>query len=268
LSWAADEAIATDAHLIICQARGEPVPGGPQPPTAVIELVDPPLARHIREVRDRLGGDRVEVALRGPDPVAALLDPHHHADLLVIGSATRHGITDRWFGTTMLRLTTTATYPVVVVRPIAGHGGAPFAGHVVVGVDASRTARAALRFGFEYAARHRLPIAPVHVTSDWPGDLWYDERMLETHFAVEPPVLAMLAGEVEPLASQYPDVVVKLAAYGGHPADGLLRASVGAGLLVVGRRCRGLSSVLDLRSVSEQVARKVGCTLAVVPATD
>jgi nucleotide-binding universal stress UspA family protein len=165
----------------------------------------------------------------------------------------------------VVRLTARTACPLVVVRPTLGYPGAPFAGHVVVGVDGSSAARAALQFGYRYAARHRMPIAAVHVTSESAGDLWFDECILETHFAVEPPALAMLANQIGVLGRRDPDIVIKRAMYGGETAEALLRASAGAALLVVGRADGGVAPYFRAGSVREALAYHAGCTLAVVP---
>src|SRR5437588_677499 len=82
------------------------------------------------------------------------------------------------------RLAAHARCPVVVARPVRGQGGL-FAGHVVVGVDGSAPARAALAFGFGFAETHGLPLAAVHAAGthhdDQPGDVWVDDTFGETH---------------------------------------------------------------------------------------
>src|SRR5690242_6256455 len=73
LAWACEEAEAVGpagTRLTICSPR----PRSPIVDTATMELFDPPLARQVHAVRDRLGGHRVAVEVPPRDPVGALLD--------------------------------------------------------------------------------------------------------------------------------------------------------------------------------------------------
>jgi hypothetical protein len=87
-------------------------------------------------------------------------------------------------------------------------------------VDGSPASAAAVRLGFAYARRHNLPVAAVHVDDHRPGDFWFDDRFLETHFAAEPAALALLARDVEPVAARFRHVPVKRAVYGGETVTG------------------------------------------------
>jgi nucleotide-binding universal stress UspA family protein len=259
LAWACEEA-ETDptVRLTICHAERHGYPVN----LARLAATDPTVARHIRACRDRLGWRRVEVDLSTEDPADALLALANRADLLIVGA---HAVDDPLHRSTGARVAAHARAPVVVVRPVRHHYHAPFAGHVVVGVDGSPTSRAAVLFGFEHAQRLRLPLAAIHVTNAEPGDFWFDDMMLETHFATEPEPLALLAAEVEPIAVDFPTVRVKRAVCHGTPTDGLRRAATGAYLLVVGRHGHRLPAPLRLGSVSQALIRQATCAVAVVP---
>jgi nucleotide-binding universal stress UspA family protein len=265
LAWAVSEVAAGGGRLVVCRVRPEPVPSGARPDPAALQLADPPLARAVRSVRDRLGGHRVEVVLPAGDPVAVLDALAADADLLVLGAGERKISLPRLLGSTALRVAAHARAPVVLVRPLPSGRRGPFAGHVVAGVDGSPAAHAALEFGFRFAAAHRVPLVAVHVATEVPENYWVDDRMLETHFVAEPPGLALLSVEIEPLTRQYPQVAVKRAGYGGRAVPGLVAAAEGARLLVVGARGRRLPPPLLLGSVSQGVAATAGCPVAVVP---
>jgi nucleotide-binding universal stress UspA family protein len=252
LAWACEEAEADPtAHVIICHAERHGLPVT----LARLETTDPTVARHIHASRDRLGARRVEVDLSTHDPVKALLALAEQTDLLVVGA---HAGDDALHRSTGARVAAHTPVPVVAVRPVRHHCHAPFAGHVVVGIDGSRSSRAAVRFGFEHALRQHLPLAAIFVTNAEPGDFWFDDTMLETHFADGPEPLARLAAD-------FPTVRVKRAACRGTPIEGLRRAATGAYLLAVGRHGHRLPAALRLGSVSQALIRDAPCAVVVVP---
>ncbi len=264
LAWAADEAAVTGARLKICrvyQPDHRPPVGGQRHPGEVLELADPLLMRQVRHVQARLGGALVTLSTPAGGPGQQLVDAG--GDLLVVGAISGDHLsamsTARW-------VAAHARCPVVVVRLI-GKAAGLFAGHVVVGVDGSEPARAALAFGLRHAATHGLPLAAVHATGghtdDEPGDVWVDDRFAETHVTPPPPGLTELDVEVEPYARDHPEVAVKRAVYHGGPVPALLRAAAGARLLVVGDRGRGAVSRLLLGSVSQGVVARANGPVAV-----
>jgi hypothetical protein len=249
LAWARDEVAATGARLTICRA-------GP-PPTGWstmdgLMLVDPVLARAVHDVRQRLGGERVDLWIEDGPPDAVLAAASVGAYLVVVGPPSGHR-------SPAVRLAARADRPVVIMRPGAGSRTVPFAGHVVAAVR-DRTDAAVVEFAVRYAAAHHLPVAAVHVSLDSAGDFWFDEDTLETHFRVEPPQMSLLAGVVEPARARYPGVPVRLCALVGTPVDRLRAAGRGALLTVVGRRRR------LIRSLSDHLVRAAHGPLAVVPA--
>jgi nucleotide-binding universal stress UspA family protein len=275
MSWAVVEAGRNGGRLVVCYActAGSPLAGpGAGARMALLEVVEPALARAVAAARVQLGGaQRLTVVPRGEPPGEALVGLAHGADLLVVGAPSRQGWMER--GSTLHDVVRHASCPVVVVRPstfdahIGGaadeRGARPFRGHVVVGVDGSVPARAALEFGFEYASDHRRPLLAVHVTPRAASDLWYDDELLETRLSVEPAALELLAIEVEPWQHKYPEVTVKRAVYMGRSVDGILRASDGATLLAVGNSRRGRVSRL-LGSVTQGAIDRAQCPVAVV----
>jgi nucleotide-binding universal stress UspA family protein len=266
LAWAADEAAGTGADLVVCRVyrpgRRPPI-GVRRHASEVLELTDPLLMRQVRRVQARLGGDRVTVSTPAGSPGEHLVAAA--GDLLVLGAGSGNHLsamamsTARW-------VAAHAGCPVVVVRPIGTAAGL-FAGHVVVGVDGSEPARAALAFGFRYAARHALPLAAVHAAGghgdDQPGDVWIDDRFAEVHVTPPPTGLIELDVEVEPYTRDHPAVPVKRAVYHGGPVPALLRAAAGARLLVVGDRGRSAVARRLLGSVSQGVVARANGPVAV-----
>lgn len=137
-------------------------------------------------------------------------------------------------------------------------------GTIVVGVDGSSGARAALRFAVEEA---RLRGARLRIVTAWhvPPMAYsggfavpFDRRDFEQGAtAVAENALADLGEETEGLDVDH--VAVE-----GQPAQVLLAEAEGAELLVVGSRGHGGFAGLLLGSVSQQCAHHARCPVAIV----
>jgi nucleotide-binding universal stress UspA family protein len=261
LAWAQAEAITTDARLVVCHicpADSALATRAGATPLGVLELADPALARALAAVKTRLGGHRVDLTVHTGRIGPVLVRESTHGDLLVVGAGDRYSRTASYAAAH-------AHCPVAAVRPQGDAAHGPFGGHVVVGVDATGSAHAAMEFAFQYACTHRRPLAAVHVGGAADTDFCADDTVLETHFTAEPAALEMLATEIEPWTHKYPVVGVKRAVFAGAPLPGLLRAGAGAPLLVVGARRHGPAARMLLGSVSRGVVERADGCVAVVP---
>jgi nucleotide-binding universal stress UspA family protein len=267
LGWAVREAASTGAHLVIVRAevrraevlRAVARGGGP-----ALEEVDPVLARAIREARTALGDDRVGISAEREPAGPALVRAARTGDLVVVGAPTVSGWWGR--GSTTYHVMTRALCPVVAIHEpataSAGQGsGRSFPGQVVVGVDGSPAAHAALEFGFAYASQHGIPVVAAMATPHPIEDVWFDDQLLETHLGSEPAEAAILAADVEPWHLKHPDVPVRRAVVGGDAVDALRRVSRDAALLVVGTAAGRTG---PLGRVSRSVVERAGCPVAVV----
>jgi nucleotide-binding universal stress UspA family protein len=260
VSWAIEEAGRRGARLVIAHAC-----------SWSSDLDDDlPLPRHpglvdaIGRARAALGSDRVTVRLARPPAGAMLVGLATSGDLLVVGSPTQSGWSF-WNSSTDF-VARHAGCPVVVVRPPVDPGSdAPFAGHVVVGVDGSPAAQAALAFGFDEASRRGVPLAAVHVTPGGVQDVWYDDQRLEAHLTTEPAALELLARAVGPMEHAYPEVWVKRAVFAGQPLRGLLRAAEGAALLVLGAHASGAARRMRLGSTSLAAMGRAASPVVILP---
>jgi nucleotide-binding universal stress UspA family protein len=122
--------------------------------------------------------------------------------------------------------------------------GDPF-GRIVVGVDGSDEARAALAWALDEAAMRDSPLEVLHASRD-------ETRALE--------LISDDVAAVGPAAGLVP--VVRSAVI-GSPAGALVDRSEGAALVVVGRSGRGSHPFLG--TVADQVAHHARCPVAVVP---
>jgi nucleotide-binding universal stress UspA family protein len=243
LAWATDQAGRTGARLALVHvcAPGSPLDRMTGDPTvAEVELIDPPLARAYTHARGRLGAWRTVLKIRGGDPTQRLVDASAGVRLLVIG--------DGEGGHTVRRVVRHAHCPVVVARPSTPAAQTPLAGHVVVGVDHSAAGQAALGLAFGYADDHRLPLTAVHVSA--PGE----------HTGPD-----LLAAELAPWVEKYPSVTVHRAVRTGSVADELVTAALGAALLVVGDKRRGVIGRARTGDVPMTVATEAPAPVAVVP---
>ena len=150
-------------------------------------------------------------------------------------------------------------------------GGADGMGAIVVGVDNSDGAKAALRFALEEAKLRRTSLRAVHAWrfASVPGAPGL-EAGAPPLFGVE---LAVLQRGVEAsfeaaLHEAIPDpgdVDVERRIVEGTAAAALVEESRGAELLVVGSRGLGGFRGLLLGSVGQQVAHHAACPVVIVP---
>ena len=137
--------------------------------------------------------------------------------------------------------------------------------YVVVGVDGSAEADAALRFALTEAQLRRLPLRVVCAwepsTSSYVGEAFAatpDAFLEAEHLAEE--VLRVAVAGISPA-----DVPIEAIAIEGRPAAVLVEQAAGAELLVVGSRGHGTAKRLLLGSVSTEVAHHAPCPVAIVP---
>jgi nucleotide-binding universal stress UspA family protein len=137
---------------------------------------------------------------------------------------------------------------------------------VVVGIDRSTGARAALLFGLADAARRGVPVEVVSAYR--PPDYWMDFYAVATY---QPDQLRTAAAErAEQFVAEVvaegpqPPPEVRVRTVMGTAADVLIHESHGADLLVVGSRGHGGFTSMLLGSVSMQCALHASCPVTVV----
>jgi nucleotide-binding universal stress UspA family protein len=133
---------------------------------------------------------------------------------------------------------------------------------VVVGVDGSEGARAALRLAVLEARLRGATLRVVHAWQIPPG------------FLLEPPIDGRIFEEiahgvleeaVAQLGEEAAGIDVEAALVEGQPARALTESAVDADLLVVGSRGRGGFSGRLLGSTSQQCAHHAPCPVLIVP---
>lgn len=182
------------------------------------------------------------------------------AALIVLGDRGLDGFTGLLVGSVAVQVAHHATVPVLVAR-----GSDQPREHVLVGVDGSPHANAAIGFAFDEAAYRGIALTALHA---WqypiPGDigemlpLVYDRHVLENEEARV--LFEAMAGWQE----KYPQVTVHHRLIWGSPRKVLVEASTRAELVVVGARGRGGFTGLVLGSVSQAVLHHADCPVAIV----
>jgi nucleotide-binding universal stress UspA family protein len=265
LAWAEADCIAGHAgkRLIVCRTYSTHT-AGPLRRTPVdiasLELVDPEFAREIHQIRDRIGGEQVDVVLGVgdvADQVVALAEP---GDVVVAAAPMAHG------SGSAVTLGAHSGTTVVAVRPTATRTdvAAPFAGHVVVGVDGGARDAGPIGFAFDYAARHGKPVIAVHAHESEPAGLWTDDTFMELHPMGHEFGLEMLDAAIAGAHADHPGVPVRRAVMRQRAGAALVHASDGAALLVVGDRGHRALARHLLGSVSRHVLMHAHCTVAVI----
>lgn len=138
---------------------------------------------------------------------------------------------------------------------------------VIVGVDNSKPARAALEWAVRYAQQARLPVTVVTVVDPMLATaLWDANPQHNTHEAV----LAAARDEARQMVDEAVadtgtfDVDIDVRAIAGHPVRELTELACDADLLVVGSRGAGPLSRLLLGSTSAGVAHNAPCSVMIV----
>ena len=145
------------------------------------------------------------------------------------------------------------------------------AGRVVVGVDGSEPAAAALRFAAEEARLRGATLVAVHAWTFMPPAAVGDPGVIPVAAVtlmddLEAERLAAAAFLDDAVTTALGDAETETIAAEGSPGEVLVEAAQGADLVVVGSRGRGgLKSAL-LGSVSGHVANHAPCPVVIVRA--
>ncbi|MEV5748479.1 universal stress protein [Actinoallomurus sp. NPDC052308] len=262
LRRAVEEARVRRLPLTVCHAWHWPYPVPPSGPEALETARR--MGRHTlehgvfvaRQLRPAL---TVRPRFATGPASAVLIDESENAALAVVGSHGRGGFAGLGAGSTALHLAAYGHCPVLVMRDDPEPGGP-----IVVGVDGSPAAEAALAFAYEEAALRGRSVRAVFAC-------WEAEAIASAEMGMlrDPEQLRMLgAARLErtvcPWREKYPYVETETSLVMRTPRHALLEAAADAGLLVVGDRGLGGVPGLRLGSVSHAVLVHAPCSVAVV----
>ena len=270
LDWAAGEAVARGSELVVLHAAG--VPAIAAPPGFAIGRT---LRRELAEWSGQLlqaavdhttplhPGLEVRTEVSELDPAQALIAASDEAAMVVVGSRGLGGPSSAFLGSVSLRVSAHALCSVAVVpgseeaepgRKRHGHGGR---NRVVVGLDGSSGAEAALHFALEEAARTGADLVAVHAW-EVPGSIHLTPLDAAAYTAVRESQMLVADKHVRALVQEARrehtiDVRTDIEVVQDQAAHALLARGEDADLIVVGSRGRGGFAGLLLGSVSQAV---------------
>jgi len=192
-----------------------------------------------------------------------MLEASEEADLVVIGSRGHGGFRGLLLGSVGAQVAAHAVCPIAVIRGTAPEAAAK----VVVGIDGSPAAEAALAFAFDAASRHGWTVQAVHA---W--DVPAYDLLIVPNGPVPVPLTDVADDEVrlaaEVLAGfpdDYPDVDVVESLVRAPAVQALLDAAADAALVVVGTHGHSPAMGALLGSVSNGLLHKAVTPVVVVP---
>lgn len=245
--------------------------GPPAWPTMFKEEADSIAARGEQRARKSAGSIDIITEAAVGQVTGVLIDTSRNADRLVVGSRGHGGLTGTLLGSVGFAVSAHAHCPVVVVR---GDTTAPGPERpVMVGVDDSAGAQAALRYAADRAAEANAPLIvattfrPVS-EQVWAESGYYDvptpeSRKFDT--AARQTAEDVTAAAARQAKEDHPTLSTRELVITGAPARELARAADNCGLLVVGTRGHGGFAGLLLGSVSHGVIHSAPCPVVIVP---
>lgn len=270
VDWAAAEAALRGRGLTIVHAILPPVTTGGlgvglPPSLDIIDDLEAAARDEIEQVAAmlRTGELEVEGVVRIGAPSSVMLEASEGADLVVIGSRGHGGFKGLLLGSVGAQVAAHAGCPVAVIR----HGAPEGASKVVVGIDGSDAAEAALAFAFDEASRRGWVVQAVHA---W--DVPAYDLLIVPNGPVPIPLSDVADDEIRLTAEvlsgfrdDYPDVDVVESLVRAPAVQALLDASADAAMVVVGTHGHGPAMGALLGSVSNGLLHKVTTPIVVVP---
>jgi len=219
------------------------------------------LAGELADAADAAAGVEVEQHVAQGDAAGALVEAAAGADLLVVGSRGRGGVTGTVLGSVSRACLHHAPCPVAVVHD----AGPTERSRIVVGVDGSPGAGAALEWAY---AEARLRAVGVYAVCAYDEPWGIASLGMSSAAAVAELRTALAVGAERALeaaeAAAPEGVGVTGEAIRGAAGPALVSASDGSALLVVGSRGRGGFTSLLLGSVSQYCAANARGVVLVV----
>jgi nucleotide-binding universal stress UspA family protein len=259
LGWAAEEAAARNAGLLVCHVRErrEPSPpyaGEPEPVGSAEQLV-----REAASTVHTWFPDLPVTTMIGQDRVVpALIQASSDARMLVVGARRDDGFAGIRLSSAGEQAATNAHCPVAVVRPRS----VPDLTDVVVGVDGSIHSDTTLALAAAEARRFGGRLIVVHAYRlPAPAEYGPNAGVDEPHHRAAAEELVERA--VDHLGPDRETLKIETRAVHAGAADALLDAASAAAVLVVGARGVGGLERLRIGSVSQHVLRHAPCAVVI-----
>ena len=260
VAYAIAEAAATGRPLVPIGAVRHPV----RHQDGAVDGRRWPVLKEIeRQVEAAHAGVRTVSLIEFDHPVPALLGYSDVEDLLVVGKRGLGGSHRFLVGSTAMRVAGRALGTVAVVPPgwsPADHRGEP----VVVGVDPDSLHAPVLRAALERACRDGVELVVMHSVNLRPVLVWDPTANTPLVRDGQERSTVDLEAAIEPLREEYPQVQVTIERDRGHAASIVLDRSIGAQLIVLGRR-HDVRGTWGLGPVAREVIHNAEVPVAVVP---
>jgi nucleotide-binding universal stress UspA family protein len=269
LRWAAAEAVLHDRVLVPVMAFAYEPALVTVLPAVTARPTHEELAQHaenrLRRTIDAVGTHGAEVRPRVMERSAAdaILEAGADAALVTVGTRGLGGFRGLLLGSVSRQVVAGASVPVAVIPPGAS---ASAIRSVVVGVDGSPQAAAALRWAAAEAADHGARLEVVHATP-FPPIVGAPGFVVPTDEPERVEARAVDACQtiVRDVLGSSPPGEVRSRGAVGHAARRLLEEAEEADMLVVGRRGLGTLAAGLLGSTSNAVIAHAPCPTVVVP---
>lgn len=240
--YAAGQAEELDADLLILHAVDDAAVAGAwgvvYDPTALQEagqvVVDDARSQALDAGADE-SRTHGEVVLG--NPAAVLADRSRQADLIVVGRRAASGLERMFVGSTSVAVAGMSACPVIVISRASTPDPVGGKHQLAVAIGRQTTATAALRYGFEEAARQRAELIVVTVAPPLPAGAAGGYQLTDDakeHFIAESQ--GHIDKFVDPLKAEFPNVKVTTTVLLGQAVDELVKLSESVDLLVVGMK--------------------------------
>ncbi len=272
VEWAAQRALARTLPLLVLYVVPElPLPGRTAAAAQITHgahYVDDYRAAaesRLAGVVDKLRGEHDGLDVTGQIVIGnaayILSRASRDADLVVIGARGEGApLSVKMLGGTSDAVTAHAHGPVAVIGDEAHENPG---GPVVVGVDDSPAAKAALKLAFEAADVRGVPVVAVHSWDFGPQDAYDADIWSYSVAEITQSLTEMVQDLIAEQRAAHPDVPVEVKVVRGRPETTLVEESKRAGLTVVGSRGRGGFAGLLLGSTSKHVLREAASPVIV-----
>ncbi|RSS79718.1 universal stress protein [Streptomyces sp. WAC06614] len=266
--WAAQEAVLRQVPLRLVHAVDRPL----EPVFATVRhqdmdrWADQVLTDATRELHRRHPQLEITTRCLAARPAAALAAEATDAALLILGSRGLGGLVGFVVGSVAMSTLVATGTPIVLVR-VADDPDGPGPGtgsDVIVGVDIHTSCDRVLTFAFEEADRRHCALRAVHGWKLPPAYAYVPFFDPDDERDVDRSVTRMLEDMLLPWRHKFPDVEVGHSVFRGSAGDHLVRASQGAGLVVVGRHLRRSPLGAHLGPVTHAVLHHAAAPVAVV----
>jgi len=215
-----------------------------------------------REAAELLSIDRIDATAVRSDVRTGLLQAAAQARMLVLGDESHPALSRLVTGSVVAPVAAHSPVPVVVVP--ANWQDAASQGSVVMAVKNYDASAPLIRHGCQLAAAHGGRLVLLHA---WDFLALYDDAIAK-HTAPpdwEQRAQAELTALLHRIAREYPGVQTEVHLVHGQPAQVLVDASSGAGLLVISRHPH-LLPYGHLGGTGRAVLRETRCPTIVLPA--